>query len=487
MLIRRGQYKPGGGAQGKTPSWVGEVLDAVLRPYQRPWVRAMATDSFCALLGSRQIGKDRAAGGVGVGLDMAYGSHREWHCLSASQKHANDLMREIKRFTRMFLDVAQSQGYGVPREVVDNTHTYSLDNNARCVSHAATAKTAQGCRGSGGVLLNEVGIMPGAELIYETVYSIVTGQLDQGRRSTLWMMGNASYVGSFWHKHFTKVQKSKRWWTETISWARAMWQVCRLRGMNKAQTKAWILRRRRERIKDLGENAYAQWYECRWRMSGDCYYAPELVAGSIYDPVLLIDSAGRRLFDFPALDDPGVQQTVGYDPARSRHPAGVGRLLFGRGRRRFLHRPFRMYKVPWERQVDRIDSVARERETLAVVVDKQGVGDVPVELCERRLDCTVIGYPFSVPSRMALAKLSRDALEQGRTLLPNDTNLKIKISSISTTYDKTGRETLVIPESSNSHGDLFVSWMLAEHGAGGEMQRDVSHFAQGSRWSGVYG
>jgi hypothetical protein len=457
VLIRTAPYRPGQGAQGQTPGWVSELLRAVTRGYQRRWLSSTA--SFRALLGGRQLGKDRAAG-IEVGFDLAWGKGRVWHLLSATQRHSHDLLREVRRFVELALRVSQSQGYGARRLTEDNKSALEIDGDCRVVSHPATPKTAQGSRGAGGVVLNEFGIMPRAREIYETVYAIITGQHDQGRASTLLVMGNASWRGSDWHGLWQRAcEPDSGWWAHKATWERCQRDWRRELGWDAAQIDAWVAQRKAQIIADIGAAAYAQWYDCVWRAAEDSFFGPDLLERRSYDP--LDPPEG-----FPSLSDHRVLQTIGWDPARKSHPSGLCQVLLGQGHH-WAHEPRRMrggkYST-WEGQVDEVERVSQQRQTLAVVGDETGPGDAPMELLEGRLGRKVQRYAFSQPSRLALARNALDALERGIARVPRDTDFLMELTAIHSEYGASG-ERLVIPVDGDTHADMAVAWMLAQWGA----------------------
>lgn len=445
---------------------LGPLMGGLFRGYQRPWIRAASRSSFVAHLGARQVGKDRTWGGGVIAPELVLRRGAVWHCLSATQRHAGELLREVRRFVLLYLDALKRAGWKVPRLVTNNVGEIELSNGSRCLSHAATPKAIQGARGSGGVLLNELGAMARASDVYETVYSIITAQHDQGRPSRLICIGNAAHRGSAWHTLWTGLVKdrSKDWTLLRDTWEGCYRSWLAERGWAPTQIDAWIAPRKAERVRRLGRAAFEQWYECKWRSPEDSYFAPELLERQSFDPVTWNALATGQPTGHPGLGRQ-VAQTIGYDPARKHHPAGVCQVLCHAGST-WGHRPRRLKIPTWEGQIDELGRLVGERNTISLVADDTGPGDGPCELAEKRFGShMVLRYPFTLPSRMALASNTKEALETGRAWIPAETDLLMELGSLSSQYTDGGRETLIIPQDGGTHADMAVAYMLGQWGA----------------------
>lgn len=456
---------------------LGPRMRSLFRGYQRPWIRAASRRSFTAHLGARQIGKDRTWGGGVIAPELVLRRGAVWHCLSATQRHAGELLREVRRFVLLYLDDLKRAGFRVPHLVTNNVGEIELSNGSRCLSHAATPKAIQGARGSGGVLLNELGAMARASDVYETVYSIITAQHDQGRPSRLICIGNAAHRGSAWHTLWTGLVKDR---PEDWTLLRDTWEGCYRawlaeRGWTPQQIDAWIAPRKAERIKRLGRAAFEQWYECKWRSPEDSYFAPELLERQSFDPATGLTLDGRQT-GWPGTQ--GTLQALGWDPGRKQHPSGLCPVLLS-GRSTWAWLPRKLRASTWAGQVDEVAQVAAQRPTIAVAVDDTGPGDGPAEQLEHRLGAhQVLRYPFSTSSRMALVSHARAALEAGGAWLDaSNTDFLAEVGALSSTYNDKGQETLVIPLDVDGHCDQAVAWLLGQWAAG--------HSPRGETWSGV--
>lgn len=450
-----------------TPVWFEETLRGTLRAYQREWLVVLASCTFFALLGGRQIGKDRSIGGGHVGTQTVFEPGVEWHCLSASQRHANDLMLEIKRFVRLWCRVLEGQGYAAPRVEIDNISELRLSNGSRVLSHAATPRSAQGCRGN--VLLNELGIMPRAEQIYETTYSIVTGQLDQGRHANMILMGNASERGSFWHTFWTG-ERSRSFYKATCTWQDAFTSWLKERGWGPKAIGRWVGSRKRERIEAVGAAGFAQWYECAWRSAEDGFFDVALLERQSYDPMDLEVA--------PRLDDPRVAQWLGYDVGRHVHPAVITPLLSGQsgwygGRSKVMR------QMPYPLQRHEAQTLGRLRRTEGMVMDSSGIGDSVFEELSGAAPFKVVPFNFGGGNkRLDLFSALRDGLETSRIWLPlDDTDLRMEMESVAARHHG-GRVDILLPEEGGGHCDRAVSLALASWGALGR-----THLHTGVRWN----
>lgn len=438
----------------QAPEWLREAATQNLRSYQRRWLLEAAHQDI-AHRGARQLGKDWSWAWE-VGLDIGCRPRRQWSILSASLSHSKDFLADVSRHLGFLERLHRWQGYSFPRKVKDSAEMIELDNGSSFRAYAATPKNAQGRRGN--IILNEIGIMPQAELIYETAEAVVRGQRTQGLGAVMRIIGNASVRGSFFQR-FWEGRQSSSFLKVTSTWedAIAQWLTFDL-GHSAEKARRWIALQVEEMIERLGIPAFGQWYRCEWRAPEEGFFAPEVLDRQQYDPE-------KAPTDFPDLHNPGVRQGVGWDPSRRRHPAGICQALEGKGGTfHYLHRPRRMQKWTWEAQEQELDRRIGERSTVRVAIDRQGIGDKPAEDAQKRHgDGLVYGYDFSPAKRMALLNHAQDALERGLLWLPINTDLRMEFEAIQRTFsERTGKEGAVIPEQGDTHGDMAVAAMLAE-------------------------
>lgn len=436
------------------PEWLLEGVDNVLRGYQQEWI-AEADGKDVAHRGARQVGKDHTWA-FEVALDLAYRPKRQWSILSASLSHSKDFLDDVSLHLDFLEALSKLNSVGFPKRLKDSAEQIKLDNGSFIRAFAATPKNAQGRRGN--IILNELGIMPQAELIYETAEAVVRGQRNMGLDGLMRIIGNASPQGSFFHR-FWEGRQSASFVKITSSWEDVFldWLTNDLgHAVRDAQT--WIDAQVAEMIERLGLAGFGQWYRCEWRAPAEGFFDVDLLLRQQYDPLDLPDA-------FPDLADSRVIQSIGWDPSRRVHPAGIAQALLGSdGQSVWGHNPRRMVQWEWQQQEDELDRLRRQRRTAAIVIDRQGIGDKPAADAARRFGRIVHEYAFSSPARMLLFNNLLSQLERGVAWMPASTDLQMELQSIQRTYSQTGREGIDIPESRDCHGDMAVAMALAVYG-----------------------
>lgn len=444
----------------RAPEWLAKAATANLRTYQRRWLLEAAHHDI-AHRGARQVGKDRTWSWE-TSLDIGYRKRRQWSILSASLSHSKDYLADVSQHLRFLEALTRWHGYSFPRRIKDSAEQIVLENGSSIRAYAATARNAQGRRGN--IILNEIGIMRGAALIYETAEAVVRGQRTQGLDAVMRVIGNASVRGSFFHT-FWDGPMSRSFRKITSSWEDVItdWLTYDL-GHTLEKARRWVALQVAEIIERLGHAAFGQWYRCEWRAPEEGFFPPDLLDRQQYDP----DDPPH---DFPDLEDRRVRQAVGWDPSRRRHPAGICNALEGNERQgkdhrhHYLHAPRRMVKWPWHQQEEELDRRYRQRRTIKIVIDRQGIGDKPSEDALGRYGAGIVeAYDFSPVKRMNLLNHALDALERSLLWVPIHTDMRMEFEGIQRVYNQAGRESALIPEEGNNHGDLAVAGMLAEWG-----------------------
>ncbi|MBH23386.1 MAG: hypothetical protein CMH57_02760 [Myxococcales bacterium] len=455
-----------GSGRYPAPPWLLDGVRAALRGYQREWL-ALGQQGDIAHRGARQLGKDHTWA-FEPALDVATRRGQQWSVLSASFSHSKDFLADASKHLDYLELLHRQNGVAFPKRTSDTVSQIVLDNGSAIKAYAATPKNAQGRRGN--IVLNEIGIMPRAALIYETADAVVQGQRSRGLTARYRIIGNASVYGSFFQK-FWEGRLSRSFIKITTTWEEAMTRWLRDDlGHPLEKVTAWVEMNVKRLIGRLGVPAFGQWYRCEWRAPAGGFFPPELLDAVQYDPDL-----ERIPTDFPALSSAQVRQGIGWDPARRRHPAGLAQSLEGLPRRsgerrRFIWRPQRLIKVPWHLQLDRIEALKAERNTVKITVDRQGIGDMPAEEATRRWgEGLVEGYAFSTSSRVRLFNSLLHGMQLDVVAIPVHTDLRMELESVQQSYTKEGREGVVIPETESeggedTHGDLAVAAALADWG-----------------------
>ncbi len=430
-----------------------EVITAVLkdrlRPYQLGWCDGLERHSFAAILGGRQIGKDYTIAFYCVAKALLEPGSI-WNTFSASAKHAGQWLEDCRVAYRFVMATAAHVGIVLPElggPLKDNVTTIELGNGSWIYSNASTVRSAVGLRGS--VLLNEIAVLPNAKDMFDAVYPIVEGAIDNGRNGKLMIVSNASRRGTWWHEWFTGAA-SDGWHKMTTTWEAAV------RSMGRRVK--WIGKSKAAKIKRLGVGGYAQWYDCKWRASEEGYL-----------PLWLIDRQtwGRpgRLFT----PRPNTPQVIGYDIGRHVDPAAWCRLLLAdhgewQGRRVALPTVI-AHKMAYRAQREQLATFARERLTYRAVIDSTGSGDETAEECANTMPFEVTQFKFTAQSKQAMFEKLKSGLTDGLLWIPHDDfDLRMELESLTATYSAGGVMRIDVPREGGGHGDRAIALALAEYG-----------------------
>lgn len=463
--------------RGLTPAEqvLATVARTALRRYQLAWLIASRRHWATAHLGSRQVGKDWTWA-WDVACEMVTTPGTRWNVLSATARHAQQFLADVKRHLLAIQRAFAAMGLRAPdfEQGRQSVTLLGLDNDSTLESHAATVRAVVGKRGS--FLLNEVGVLPRPQDVYEAALPVVTGQLDQGKTARLVLVGNATATGSFWHTFWTG--SLSRDFTKLVS----TWSDCfrdwltQVHGEGPAtrvKVEAWLTERSRWRQQAMGKAAFAQWYQCQWRAPVDGYLSPTLLDQRSVDPDEVLGGA---------LWARDTQQVIGWDIGRHVHPSvQLPLLLHGPAERLSLQQiaPQVLWSQPYHVQHAALDQLVRQRQTLGVAIDSTGPGDSPTEEAQRRWPHLVQPVTLSPTSWWALASNVRALLEEGVLWLDRgdlDTRMDLEGVQIlpGARVDK-----VALPErregpGRESHGDRFSALALAAWAARGLLRGAVS-------------
>ena len=424
---------------------------ARLRPYQLGWLDAMDDHPFCALLGGRQIGKDYALAYYAVSKALLE-PRSAWNTFSASAKHASQWLDDCRDAYDFIRRATVAAGMALPERGVglrDNVTTLELYNGSVIMSNASTVRSAVGLRGS--VLLNEIGVLPNARAMFEAVYPIVTGAIDNGRPAKMMIVSNASQRGTYWHEWFTGT-RSDGWHRVTTTWADAMTSW----GWSEAKVKRGADLKRRQ----LGEGGYSQWYDCKWRSAEDGFF-----------PIKLLDrQTWGEAWGRPYVARPDTPQIVGYDIGRHVDPCAFARLHLP------VHGPYahqhvvmdteHHFKMEYGAQRARLEQLGGERLTHKAVIDATGVGDAQYEQCSEAMPFECVRQIFTPQSIQAMFGTILDGLQGGTLWIPGgDLDLRMQLESVTATYQAGGKVTMHLPYEAGAHADCAVAMAMASYGA----------------------
>lgn len=421
------------------------AAEAVLYPYQRRWWRALChPDAEAAVLGGRQVGKDYVAALL-IAVELLANPDAEWQVVSATRDHAARFLDDVRLHLGRIGPLWGWHG----RPAVDNNHRIAMPWGASVTSHASTIRSIVGSRGS--FLLNEISALPEGEAILEAAYPIVQGTRLHGRHARFLVVGNASYVGSFWHTAWTDPRRP--WVRLRTPWSEAAADL---------YSPADVARAKRRILRTVSSAAFAQWFECVWRPP----------TSGLFDPALL----DRQRWNDATLPPPTLQrawpQTLGFDVGRRKHPSALSRALHAPDGHTRLRRTEAWHRLPYDTQIGRLLAAATERPTDALILDATGndyLGEA-VASALLALDPPVRCWPrrFTAETGWEIFEGLRLGLEEGWCWLPpDDLDLRMELDSIGL-EERTGLPPRVLlPEGPESHCDRAVAAALSVSGKTG--------------------
>lgn len=423
------------------------IAAKILRPYQREWIADVLRSQTgrVAVLGGRQIGKDFILAGFVSAFRACVIPHHTVNVVSSTDHHAKQMILDIRRWLDL---LAPLFGASIEKGR-DSKKEVALSNGSVIFSHASTPRALVGQRGD--VILNEIGIIPHAEELYQAAYPIYTGARDNEKPAILMLVSNASPRGSFWHRFWTDPERSG--WTDIV----ATWSDC-MRSMGRSDL--WIAERRARYVADLGLPAFLQWYECVWRAASEGYLPEGLLRSHTYVEIP------------PEVYLRGSSLYIGYDVGRHMDPASFARVIRDQEGRMWVLPTETAKDMKYRVQRDRIQSIMNEYQsayrigTSKVLIDSTGSGDEPAERAEELWPGVAEGFRFSAQSKWELFSRLRATLESGRLYLPAcDLDLRMELEAITLEARGQGPDKVVLPRNASGHCDRAVAVALAVYAA----------------------
>jgi phage FluMu gp28-like protein len=404
-----------------------------------------------AILGGRQIGKDFT---IAFYCAWMMVSAPGWNCvvMSATNDDAKQFMRDVRLHYTAFEALCKRAGCPIPPLKTDSATLIVNRANSTVRAVSATERGLLGTRGT--VIFNEVPSIEAARELLPSALAQVTQQnIMRGRKDArLVLIGNASYVGSFWHEWW-----SDRWsrqeagaggdWTLIKqTWSDAMRDM----GHDVAQ----IAEMRDARIEALSGNeaAFDQWFECVFRSVKGLMYDPDLVARASYS------YSGKGA---PALRGP---QRIGYDVGRINDLTAFSRLVEEVNEEHYALPTVTLRASPFPEQRARLLSLCEERTTKGVVVDFNGVGLGQIDELRALLQgvAPLHDGPRGPASRYDLHSRLKSLMEQGRVFVPReDKDLLMEMSAVEATLTANDTPTVKTVRKGGSHADRLTSLALA--------------------------
>lgn len=441
---------------------IAKVRRKRFRAYQTEWKKRIRASAYFALLGGRQIGKDWSiSDDVCETSILPSRSHRskEWHVVSATNKHSKDVIRDIKRWHTYYTKLGARFGYEVPAlEVANNKTELGLSNGSVVQAHAARTASVTGFRDS--VWLNECALIPDFRNLMESCVCIVRSARQNGKPANLILTSNASWRGSEWHEVWQDINLPGSTWNTLVEpWEEAM------RSWGKSE--AWIATEKRDILATLGGSvsAYNMWFGCIFRAALDGFLDPQVLRNRLYDPDLL------------TLRKP-YRSTIGYDVGLDRDPAAVSRIWLPGNNRRYAEAVRQYVKLDYDEQLERVFALTDRGVTLSVTTDSQGTGHGQAKRIAKKFRGSgVKAVDFATGGSGRYSKLDlftglRVALDTGVLWLDqNDVDTLMQLEAVTLTRTKnTNKPTVDIPRTKDRdgnmcHGDRAFALALANHGA----------------------
>ncbi len=428
---------------------LGEAIRRSQNVYQRQWLNTARTAPYIAHLGGRQIRKDTTWAAHLVGGCVST-PHKQWQAFNCTATKAQEFLDDCRKWNTLFGWSCSRAGVSYPRLVVDNATTLKWDNGAVIRSRAPTLRNVVGVRDS--VLLNEAGVIPHAQQLYEALYPIVRESRSQGRDAQFVIISNACRKGQWWDEFWSgRVMGGNSSWTPI----QTTWEDAK-RGQG--WTDAQIAEERTQILRDISTPAFLQWYMCVFRSASEGFFESELL-------------------DKASVDRPGPfdtsPQVVGYDVGLKVHPCAYAPLLLPSP-----DLPAHIMKTTakWGREYadQRRDILAltRARPTRGVAMDATGAGTQAEEL--RKL-LSKHGVPLDEVSMglgtaVEMFTTMKDAYQAGDlTYDRGDIDFRIELEGLVLGTTPRGHETVKIPEEridvdgerKTRHGDRAVAGGLA--------------------------
>jgi len=423
---------------------IAKLARLLFFPYQWNWTEAWAVHKFIGILGGRQLGKDWWLEYM-LAWEFCVRREVDWVVISATRGHAKIFLRGVRRWIDKFRRLAISVQSPFPDILVDSAFELVSSWGTTVSVSSGTVRSLTGKRG--GVILNEVPLIPDASDLFPSAFAQVERAIDLGKPVKLIMVGNASFIGTYWHEWWTtRIKSPGDWRMITQPWSSGL----RLCGKSEFEIKE----RAQKILANLGGNqaAFNQWYECDFRSAEGCLFEPELIMENSYDDTTFSCKDSR---DF-----------IGYDVGRVNDPStwATVQVHNGVGYMRNVREEFDM-SIPEQRALTRSLCTAN---TGSVTIDATGIGRALVDDLRAELRGITMLRDFTIGShsKWELFGLLRAAISEGKVQLPlSDVDLRMQLESIQTELNAQDKVKVILPRIGNQHGDKAVAAALAVHGA----------------------
>ena len=423
------------------------VIDEILLPWQRKWVRDSAR--FKIGLWSRQTGKSFSTSCEAAEDSAAQpkNSSNLWVCLSAGERQALEWMEKAKKWAEALKVTVDS--YEEIRDSANALMSRSeirFANGARIIAIPANPDTARGY--SGNLVLDEFAIHEKPAEIWAAIYPSITNPLTGVKKLRIVSTpkGRGNKFADLW-EHNEKYSKHK----VTIEDAVRMGLPIDIE-----ELKAGV----------DDPDIWAQEYMCEFIDNTSVLLPYELIGKCESDHI----------------SDDGVSPLfIGMDIGRQKDlsvivtAAKLGDVLS-------IVSVDTLRKMPFADQLDILLAKGRERRVQRVCIDSTGIGAMLAEEAARKGGGKFEGVQFNVQTKGEMYALMRRKFEERSVRIPVDRELREDLHAVQRVVSTGGNVTYSAPRNADGHSDRAAALALCCRAAdaGGEYMPPITTRARTS-------
>ena len=416
------------------------VIDEILLPWQRKWVRDSAR--FKIGLWSRQTGKSFSTSCEAAEDSAAQpkNSSNLWVCLSAGERQALEWMEKAKKWAEALKITVDS--YEEIRDSANALMSRSeirFANGARIIAIPANPDTARGY--SGNLVLDEFAIHEKPAEIWAAIYPSITNPLTGVKKLRIVSTpkGRGNKFADLW-EHNEKYSKHK----VTIEDAVRMGLPIDIE-----ELKAGV----------DDPDIWAQEYMCEFIDNTSVLLPYEMI--SKCESEKIVDDGASPLY-------------VGMDIGRQKDlsvivtAAKLGDVLS-------IVSVDTLRKMPFADQLDILLAKGRERRVQRVCIDSTGIGAMLAEEAARKGGGKFEGVQFNVQTKGEMYALMRRKFEERSVRIPVDRELREDLHAVQRIVSTGGNVTYSAPRNADGHSDRAAALALCCRAA--EAAPHISPFA----------
>lgn len=422
----------------------------LLYPYQKEYLR---DDSrLKAAMFARQTGKTftTTLEAVDDCLDaMAQGQVRRWTILSGSKSQAKEAIDNgVKLHLAAYRTAFDYVEEPFDDDVDELSYEVRFTGGSRIRAVAANPATARGK--SDNMMLDEFAFHKDSRGIWRALFPIIS-RPDLKLR----VISTPNGMGNKFYEIMTSEVMGRRFSRHTIDIYEAVRQ-----GLNRDIDEL------RDGMND--PDGWAQEFECRFIDAASAWLTFDLI-DACED-----DYAGE------ASEYSGGPCYVGMDFGRRRDMTCIYVLEDVQGVL-WLREYVEMERCSFRDQLDELDRIFCDYRVVKAALDQTGMGEMPVEEAQEKYGSRVEGVLFTGPSKMLMATLLKQRMEDRQLKIPRLQPLRDDLHSISKRIGPTGIPIISAPRINGSHADRFWALALACHAASGTTVIDYNAIRAATR------